>query len=112
MKKAFLFIVSAILSVAVVTAKPKFKRIDNNGNRTTVVLTDDNAGDSMSVSGAKFYNCGKLYDARSLNTNLKNGKAEIIMKFDRFTTFDGCYVLVTINGKEEKIPLNLGGIVR
>lgn len=54
--------------------------------------------------------CDYKLPAKSMQTNLSGGEAIITMKFKRCTVFSNCYIVVTINGKEERINLNLGGV--
>lgn len=112
MKKLVLIAFVGLFSVGVAMAKPKFKSIDNNGNATTIVVEDKKAGDNLSVTSAVFHNDGKDLPAKSMQANLINGVATITMKFDRCTVFNNCYVVIAINGKEERVSLNLGGVVK
>ena len=110
MKKLFLIALKGLFSVGACVAKPKFKSIDNYGNATTIVVVDKDASNSISVTSAVFHNDGKELPAKSMQTNLSGGEAIITMKFKRCTVFSNCYIVVTINGKEERINLNLGGV--
>lgn len=112
MKKLVLIALMGLFSVSAVVAKPKFKSINNYGNATTIVVEDKKAGDELSVTSAVFYNDGKAMPAKSMQANLNNGVATITMKFKRCTVFDNCYVVITINGKEERVNLNLGGVAK
>ncbi len=101
-----------MLCVGTLVAKPKFKSIDNDGNATSIVIVDNNAGDSMSVSSAVFHNLGKSFMANAMRSNLENGVAKITMEFKRCTEFSNCYVVLIINGEKVRVNVPVGGVVK
>lgn len=83
----------------------KITSLNNSGVETTVVVKGDNLGEHLSVSGVTFTNKGKIYSAKSLNTNMTNGKATITAVFPFSDNYENASEALNINGQE--VILNL-----
>lgn len=93
-------------------AKPRFRNINNYGNSTTIVLVEKDCLNRSDISSAVFYNNGKQLEAKSISVECREGKSYITLKFKRCTQFEDTRVVVNIKGREEKLALRLGGVIR
>ena len=86
------------------TAFPQFKvtEISNDGRQTTVVLSSNNAGNLLNVSGGVLSTGGKRYNASALQTQLVDGKASITVTFPFAGEYKRTGMVLTING--ETVP--------
>ncbi|MDE6198648.1 MAG: M56 family metallopeptidase [Muribaculaceae bacterium] len=79
----------------------KFKSINNNDNKTTVLITGIIPGRSLSVDGATFSNNGKQYSANGMDCQMTDGNATIILTFPFMTEFDdNCAITLRVNDKD------------
>lgn len=112
MKKSIITLLLLIIIPFIASAAdptPKFKRLNNFGNSTTIVLSYPET--VKSISKAVFTNDGKNYEAKSVKSKgEKDGTSKITLKFKRLTYFNSCYVKIAINGKEYMIPTGSAGI--
>ena len=86
--------------------KFKVTSLNNSGIETTVVVTGEDLGNNLSVSGGSFTNNGQIYSAKSLNTNLTDGHASITAVFPFSDNYENASVAFIINGKEVKFNLD------
>ena len=103
MKKFFL-IAAFILAVFGASAEIKFKSLDNIKG-TNVVLVDDNAPQTVTITDAVLSNNGSEYAAKQIRCDVVDGIATYKLKFKRLTLFKDCKVILTVNG--EKITIDL-----
>ncbi|MCH5229235.1 MAG: M56 family metallopeptidase [Muribaculaceae bacterium] len=89
-----------------VTGKFRITSLNNSGMETTVVLTGEDLGNNLSVSGGTLTNNGQNYSAKSLNTNMTNGRAVITSVFPFSGNYENASVVFNINGQEVKLNLD------
>ena len=89
-----------------VSGKFRITSLNNSGIETTIVVTGEDLGNSLSVSGGTFTNKGQIYSAKSLKTNLTDGHATITGVFPFSDNYENASVVFTINGKEVKLNLD------
>lgn len=65
MKKLLTVMICALAAISA-NAQFKFKSIDTNDGKTTIVIVDDNFKSGSEICCAKFNNDGKTYDAKSM----------------------------------------------
>ncbi len=106
MKKLLILSICALAAVSA-KAQFKFKSLDNNDGKTTIVIVDDNFKSGSETCCAKFNNDGKTYDAKSMVTTQENGKISITMTFKKMTVFNNMSVTITVNGEQKNIPIDL-----
>lgn len=106
MKKLLFTIICAVFAINA-NAEFRFKSLDTNNGKTTVVIIDDNFTTGSETCCAKFNNDGKTYDATSMVTTQKGKQMRITMTFKRMTVFKNTSVTLTINGQEVNIPIDL-----
>lgn len=78
----------------------QIKSLNNNDNRTTIVIQGENLGNNISVSGGTFTTMGKTHEAKSLQCDLTDGDATITATFPFISEFENSSMTLTINGKE------------
>ncbi len=105
--KKFLILSICALAALSANAKFKFKSLDNNDGKTTIVIVDDNFKSSSETCCAKFNNDGKTYDATSMVTTQKDKKMVITMTFKKMTVFNDMSVTLTVNGEQKNVPIDL-----
>lgn len=77
------------------------KDISNTGNSTIVTLRGVNAGSELTVSGGKLTVDGQTYEAKSLNSELSDGTANIKFMFNKIRDLNKDITLsFTINGED------------
>ena len=106
MKKIIIFWICSIIAISA-NAEFKFKSLDNNDGKTTIVIVDDNFKPGYEICCAKFINGGKTYKAKSMVTLQEDDKIIITMSFKRMTVFYNTSVTLTINGQETIVPIDL-----
>lgn len=89
-----------------VTGKFRIISLNNSGIETTVVVTGEDLGNNLSVSGSTFTTNGKNYSAKSLNTNMTDGRATITSVFPFSGNYENAYVAFNINGQDVKLNLD------
>lgn len=103
------FLISSICALAVISsnAQLKFKSLDNNNGKTTIVIEDDNFKSGSETCCAKFNNDGKTYYAQS-TVSTQEGKIMVItMTFKKMTVFNNMSVTITVNGEQKNVPIDL-----
>ncbi len=105
--KKLLIAVVAMLAVGVprADAAPKVKSVSNDGGKTTVVVYDDNAGETCSMSGARLLTRKKSVDAKEAWCELSNGIATFVLTFPFLKDFTDGRVEMTINDRNVTLPL-------
>lgn len=83
----------------------KVTNVNNNGDKTTIVIKGENLGDNLTVSGGTYTDRGKTYRASSLQCEMTDGNAVITATFPFLDEFDKPEMTLTVNGKE--IPFDL-----
>ena len=83
----------------------KVTNVNNNGDKTTIVIKGENLGDNLTVSGGTYTDRGKTYRASSLQCEMTDGNAVITATFPFIDEFDKPEMTLTVNGKE--IPFDL-----
>ncbi len=84
----------------------KVKNFNNNGNETTIVITGENLGSNLTVSGGTFTTMGKTYQAKSINLSMTDGNACYITIVFPFTSeYENSSMTLNINGKEISLDL-------
>ena len=111
MKKLLFILICAVFAINA-NAQLKFKSLDNNDGKTTIVIVDDNFTTGSETCRAKFNNDGKTYDATSLITTQECKLMSITMTFKRMTVFNNTSVTLTINGQQVNVPIALTEITR
>jgi|GEM_PF-269586 uncharacterized protein YxeA len=106
MKKLLFILICAVFAISA-NAQFKFKSLDNNDAKTTIVITDDNFKTGSETCCAKFNNDGKTYDATSMVTTQEGNKMSVTMTFKRMTVFNNTSVTLTINGQHVNVPIDL-----
>ncbi|MCH5319417.1 MAG: M56 family metallopeptidase [Paramuribaculum sp.] len=91
---------------SVVSGKFRITNLNNSGIETTVVVVGEDFGESISVSGVTFTNKGNNYSAKSLNTNMINGRATITAVFPFSDNYENANIGLNINGQEVKLNLD------
>lgn len=109
MKRLLIFSLCIIAAVSA-NAHFKFKSLDNNDGKTTIVIVDDNFKSGSETCCARFTNDGKTYDAKSMVTTQEGNKMSITMTFKRMTVFNNTSVTLTVNGQQTIVPINLSEI--
>lgn len=101
MRKFLMIMAFALVSIATY-AKPHCQSFNNNDNKTTIIFTDDKAGDKYSVTDVRIipYWLGKEYKATSVRVYIKKGVATVTLTFDHLTQFSNPKVKLKINGKK------------
>ncbi len=106
MKRLIFILICAILAITA-NAQFKFKSLDNNDGKTTIVIVDDNFKSGSEICCAKFNNNGKTYDAKSMVTTREDGKMSITMTFKRMTVFNNTSITLTVDGEQTNVQINL-----
>ena len=106
MKKLLFILISAIFAINA-NAQFKFKSLDNNDGKTTIVLMDKHFKSDSYVCCAKFNNDGKTYDASSMVATQEGKKMTITLTFKRMTIFNNTSVALTVNGQQVNVPINI-----
>ncbi len=106
MKKLIFIIICALFAINA-NAQFKFKSLDNNDGKTTIVIVDDNFRSGSETCCAKFNNDGKTYDANSMVTTQEGKQMSITMTFKRMTVFNNTSVTLTVNGQQVNVPIEL-----
>jgi uncharacterized protein YxeA len=109
--KKVLFILASVAFAINANAKFKFVDLSIEKDNTTIVIEDDKWKSGSEVCCAKFNNDGKTYDATSMVTEQDGDKMSITMTYDKMNLFNHTSVTLTVNGKEVKVPIDLGEIV-
>ena len=109
MKKLLILSICALAALSA-HAQFKFKSLDNNDGKTTIVIVDDNFKSGTEICCAKFNNDGKTYDAKSMVTTQVDGKISITMTFKKMTVFNHTSVTLTVNGQQTNVPIDLSEI--
>ena len=98
------FVVAIVLAIAclAVDAAPYCCYFNNDENKVTIVFTDNDASGEYIVSGVTLFPVEgeKGYEANSVNTNVTDGVAKVILTFQHLTKFSNPVVELTINGKK------------
>ena len=97
--KKLLFILICVVFAINANAQFKFKSLDNNNDKTTIVIVDDNFRTGSETCCAKFNNDGKTYDATSMVSTQNGKQMSITMTFKKLTVFNNTSVTLTINGQ-------------
>ena len=102
MKKLLFILICAVFAINA-NGQFKFKSLDNNDGKTTIVIVDDVIVDDNFKTGsetccAKFNNDGKTYDATSMVTTQEGKQMSITMTFKKLTVFNNTSVMDTIAG--------------
>lgn len=79
--------------------------INNDGNRTSVVIKGKGFGSNLTVAGGTFTNKGKTYQANSLQCDMSDGTATIIATFPFSSEFKNSSMTLMVNGEE--VPFDL-----
>ncbi|MCH5235224.1 MAG: hypothetical protein J1E16_08000, partial [Muribaculaceae bacterium] len=84
----------------------KIASLNNSGIETTVVVTGEDLGSSLSVSDVTFINKENHYSAKSLNTTMTNGQATITAVFPFSDKYENASIALNINGQVVKLNLD------
>lgn len=109
MKRLLIMCIGAVAALNA-NAQFKFKSLDNNDGKTTIVIVDDNFKSGSETCCAKFNNDGKTYDAKSMVSTQEDGEMTITMTFKRMTVFNNTSVTLTVNGQQKNVPISLSEI--
>lgn len=109
MKKLLIFSICTLAAISA-NAQFKFKSLDNNDGKTTIVIVDDNFKSGSEICCAKFNNDGKTYDAKSMVSTQEDGKMSITMTFKKMTVFNNTSVTLTVNGQKTDVTIDLSDI--
>ena len=104
--KIIIFLIFSVVAISA-NAEFKFKSLNNNDGKTTIVIVDDNFKSSSETCCAKFINDGKTYNAESMVTTQENGKISITMTFKKMTIFNNMSITITVNGEQNNVPIDL-----
>ncbi|MBP3287602.1 MAG: hypothetical protein J6L79_00025 [Muribaculaceae bacterium] len=105
--KKLLFVFLCVFCAINANAQFKFKSLDNNDGKTTVVIVDDNFKQGSETCCAKFNNDGKTYDATSMVTTQEGKNMSVTMTFKRMTVFNNTSITLTVNGQHVNVPIEL-----
>lgn len=111
MKKLLIFSIFTLAAISA-NAQFKFKSLDNNDGKTTIVIVDDNFKSGSEICCAKFNNDGKTYDAKSMVSTQEDRKMSITMTFKRMTVFNNTSITLTVNGQHTNVPIDLSEIAK
>ena len=106
MKNLIISLICALASISA-NAQFKFKSLDNNDGKTTIVIVDDNFKSVSEICFAKFNNDGKTYEPKSMVTTQEDGKIFITMTFKKMTVFNNMSITITVNGEQNNVPIDL-----
>ena len=106
MKKLLILSICALVAMSA-NAQFKFKSLDNNDGKTTIVIVDDYFKSGTEICCAKFNNDGKTYEAKSMVTTQENGKISITMTFKKMTVFNNMSITITVNGAQNTVSIDL-----
>ena len=94
------------------TSKPKIgsqnfkiKNFNNIGNRTTIVITGENLGNDLTVSGGTFTTMGKTYHAKAMNCDMTDGNATITIVFPFTKEYENSSLTFNVNGKDVALDI-------
>lgn len=104
--KQLLFLLCVIVAINA-NAQFKFKSLDNNDGKTTIVIVDNNFKSGSEICCARFNNDGKTYDATSMVTTQEGKRISITMTFKRMTVFNNTSITLTIDGQHVNTPIEL-----
>ena len=110
--KKVLFILTCAAFAINAHAQFKFKSLDNNDGKTTVVIVDDNFKTGSETCCAKLNNDGKTYDGKSMVATQEGNHMSITMTFKKMNVFNNTSVTLTVNGRQVNVPISLEEIVR
>lgn len=108
--KKVIFIAACAVFAITANAQFKFKSLDNNDGKTTIVIVDENFKSGSETCCAKFNNDGKTYDATSMVSTQEGKQMSITMTFKRMTVFNNTSVTLTLNGQQVNVPIDLTDI--
>jgi len=104
------FIVAIVLTIAglVASAAPYCCHFDNEGNKVTIIFTDEDAVGEYIVSDVMLYPIegGKGYEVKSVDTNVTDGVAKVTLIFQHLTKFSNPVVKLSINGKDAQFKVS------
>lgn len=103
MKKLFLSLAIALLSIGTAFATPVFKGLNNKHGKTTIKIeipaSDCDASNGLSVDNIKLYNDGEMIKAKKVDAISGENSTMVILEFKKLTTFSECLLGFTVNGK-------------
>lgn len=104
------FIVAIVLTIACVVANaaPMCCFFNSDGDKVTIIFTDDDAVGEYIVSDVMLYPIegGKGYEVNSVDTNVTDGVAKVTLSFQHLTKFSNPIVKLSINGKKAEFKVN------
>lgn len=106
MKKLIVAIVLTIAGV-VANAAPYCCYFNNDGNKVTIIFTDEDAVGEYIISDVMLYpveGC-EGYEVNSAETNVTDGVAKVTLTFQHLTKFSNPVVKLSINGKEAEFKV-------
>ena len=106
MKKIIVAIVFTIAGM-LANAAPHCCYFNNDGNKVTIIFTDEDALGEYIVSDVMLYPIagGEGYEANSADTNVTDGVAKVTLTFQHLTKFSNPVVKLSINGKEAQFKV-------
>lgn len=87
----------------------KVMNLNNKDNLTTVTIKATGLGNDVTVSGGTFTTMGKTYQAKSLECNMTNGEATIMVTFPFMDEWENSSMTLNVNGEE--IPFDLENFI-
>ena len=94
-----------VLVTFAANAQFKFKSINNNNGRTTIVVINDSVKLEPQISNAIFNNNGRNYKASSISNARKGDVFSVILTFKHLTVFNNSRVTLMVNNQEVSIPI-------
>lgn len=104
-------IIAIVLTVAglVANAAPHCCHFNNEGDKVTVIFTDEDAVGEYTISDVLLFPIegGKGYEANSVDTKVSDGVAKVTLTFQHLTKFSNPVVKLSINGKKGEFKVSI-----
>ena len=84
----------------------RVKNLSNKDNVTTITLRGEGMGDNLTVSGGTFTTMGKTYSAKSMQCELVNGVATVVVTFPFTDEYEDTSMTLDVNGQTVNLNLN------
>lgn len=103
------FIVAIVFTIAglVANAAPNCCHFNNEGDKVTIIFTDEDAVGEYIISDVLLYPIegGEGYEVNSVDTKVTDGVAKVTLTFQHLTKFSNPVVKLSINGKEAEFKV-------
>ena len=103
--KKIIFAIICLMVAATTYAKPRCHGFNNYGDKVTIVLVDDKAGDKYMVTEAVLSTGSKKYEAKSVKTDMRDGVAVVTLTFPHATQFSNPKLTLRVNGRKMEVKI-------